>query len=83
METTKRLYRTRKPDKIIGGVCGGIAKYFNTDPVVIRLLFVILVLIPVCNIALIAYIVAWIITPLEKLEVKSKPEEPKDEPIVV
>jgi phage shock protein C len=35
---TKRLYRSRH-DRMIGGVCGGIANYFNTDPTVIRLLF--------------------------------------------
>ncbi len=36
----KRLYRSRH-DRMIGGVCGGIATYFNTDPTIIRLLFVL------------------------------------------
>ena len=35
----KRLYRSRK-DKIIAGVCGGIAEYFNIDPVIIRIIAV-------------------------------------------
>ena len=36
----KRLYRSGK-DKLIGGVCGGLAEYFKIDPVLIRLVFVI------------------------------------------
>ena len=36
----KRLYRSRD-ERMISGVCGGIAKYFNVDPTLIRLLFVI------------------------------------------
>jgi len=40
METGKRLYRSRT-DRVIAGVCGGIARYFNTDPTLIRLLFVL------------------------------------------
>ena len=45
MKTTKRLYRTRKPDRIISGVCGGIGEYFNIDPVFMRLLYIILFVI--------------------------------------
>lgn len=37
----KRLYRSRK-DKMICGVCGGIAKYFNIDPTLVRLAFVLI-----------------------------------------
>ncbi|MCK4944106.1 MAG: PspC domain-containing protein, partial [Candidatus Aminicenantes bacterium] len=37
----KRLYRSQK-DKIIAGVCGGIGEYFGIDPVIIRIITVIL-----------------------------------------
>lgn len=40
MEPAKRLFRSRS-DRMIGGVCGGIAKYFNIDPTLVRLLFVV------------------------------------------
>ncbi len=40
MEPAKRLYRSRT-DRMIGGVCAGIARYFNIDPTLVRLLFVI------------------------------------------
>ena len=39
MSDYKKLYRTR--DKKISGVCGGIAEYFEIDPTLIRLLWII------------------------------------------
>ena len=43
-ETTKKLYRSAD-DRIIAGVCGGIAQYFNIDPVLVRIVFIALALI--------------------------------------
>jgi len=37
----KKIYRSQK-NKVIGGVCGGIGEYFDIDPVLIRLIFIIL-----------------------------------------
>ena len=56
----KKLYRSRK-DKVIGGVCGGIAEYFDTDPVWVRLVTVLVVLMT--GVGLLVYIIAWIIVP--------------------
>ena len=56
----KRLYRSKK-EKIIGGVCGGIAEYFNVDPTLIRLLWILIILIGGAGI--LAYLIAWIIIP--------------------
>lgn len=39
----KRLYRSKK-NKVIAGVFGGLGKYFNVDPVALRLLWVFLVI---------------------------------------
>ncbi|MBA4375244.1 MAG: PspC domain-containing protein [Anaerolinea sp.] len=39
-EPAKRLYRSRT-ERRISGVCGGIADYFNMDPTLVRLLFVL------------------------------------------
>jgi phage shock protein PspC (stress-responsive transcriptional regulator) len=39
----KRLYRSRTQKQIVG-VCGGIADYFNLDPMIVRVLFVLLTL---------------------------------------
>jgi len=58
----KRLYRS-KTDRMIGGVCGGLGKYFNLDPVLMRLLWVVLFL---CGgVGFLGYIIAWIIMPEE------------------
>ena len=39
----KKLYRSRK-NRIIAGICGGQAEYFNIDPIIVRLITLILVL---------------------------------------
>ena len=59
----KRLYRSKK-NRIIAGVCGGIGEYFNIDPTIIRLLWVLFTLLGGSGI--IAYIVAWIIIPEQR-----------------
>jgi len=56
----KRLYRSGR-DKILGGVCGGIAEYLEVDPVLIRLIWVIMSL--AWGTGILAYIIAWIIIP--------------------
>lgn len=62
METTKHLYRSRT-DNVIAGVSGGLGKYFAIDPVVVRVLFLVLTLFAAGG--LIAYIILWIVVPLE------------------
>lgn len=57
----KRLYRSRT-EKMVGGVCGGLGEYFEVDPVLVRLLMVLLILTP--GISILLYIVAWIIIPM-------------------
>ena len=56
----RRIYRSGK-DKILGGVCGGIAEYLNVDPVIIRLIWAVSILFYGTGFAL--YIIAWIIIP--------------------
>jgi phage shock protein C len=57
----KRLYRSTE-NKVIAGICGGIAEYFNVDPVLVRIIFVIL-LIASFGTAALAYVIAWVIIP--------------------
>ena len=59
----KRLYRSKK-NKIIAGVCAGIGEYFEVDPVLIRLLWIVFTLMGGAGI--LAYVIAWIIIPEEK-----------------
>lgn len=56
----KRLYRSRT-QRMLAGVCGGVAEYFNVDPTLIRLLWVIFCFVGGSGI--LAYIIAAIIIP--------------------
>lgn len=56
----KRMYRD-PDDKPIGGVCSGLAYYFNTDPLLIRILFVIGLFV---GFGFLLYLVLWIALPL-------------------
>jgi len=60
----KRLYRSRT-ERMIAGVCGGLGKYFDVDPVIVRLAAVFFA---IWGAGVIAYIVAWIIVPEEPWE---------------
>lgn len=61
----KKLYRSNK-QRIIAGICGGIADYTNSDPTLIRLIAVLLIFLP--GAGLLAYAILWLIIPLEGTE---------------
>ncbi|HEX6288147.1 MAG TPA: PspC domain-containing protein [Herpetosiphonaceae bacterium] len=55
-----RLTRSHT-DRMIGGVCGGLGYYFSVDPVIVRLIFVVLAL--TTGITLIVYPILWLVMP--------------------
>jgi phage shock protein C len=55
----KKLYRSNT-DRIIAGVCGGIAEYFDIDPVIVRIIAIIL-LLPGGLPGFGPYVVLWLI----------------------
>jgi phage shock protein C len=57
----KKWYRSRK-DKMIGGVAGGLAEYFDIDPTIVRIIFVAGLFM---GAGFLAYIVLWIVVPEE------------------
>ena len=61
MAKTKKIYRSEK-ERMIGGVAGGIADYLNTDPTIIRLIWVLITILSV-GAGLVGYLIAWIIIP--------------------
>jgi len=61
--TYKQLRRSRS-DRMLGGVCGGIARYFGVDPVAVRVGYAIVAVITGGG-ALIAYPILWIVMPEE------------------
>ena len=58
----KRLYRNKKEGKI-AGICSGIREYFEIDPVIIRLLFLVALFI---GGGLIVYIIGWVVIPVKQ-----------------
>jgi phage shock protein C len=60
----KRLYRSRS-ERMIAGVCGGVADYFGIDPTLVRILALATFLVPGSGV--IAYLIAWVIVPEEPL----------------
>jgi|GEM_PF-255450 len=57
----RRLYRSGR-EKIVGGVCGGIAEYFDIDPVIVRILYLIFLIASFGTMVLL-YVALWIIIP--------------------
>ena len=80
----KKLYRS-VTDKMLGGVCGGLAEYFDIDPVIVRLIFVLAVIFGGSGI--LAYIILWIIipqkpyfiTPFNQTQANPSGENPEEE----
>ncbi len=74
-KAVKKLFRSTD-DRVLGGVSGGIASYFGTDPVVIRVLFVLSIFLG--GAGLLVYLILWIITPeaksiTEKMQMQGEP----------
>lgn len=59
--TTQRL--TRSKDKMLGGVCAGIANYFGWDPTLVRLGYVVISVLSAAFPGLLVYIIMWIVVP--------------------
>jgi phage shock protein PspC (stress-responsive transcriptional regulator) len=60
-QSKKRLVR-RTDNKMIGGVCAGVADYFGLDPTLVRVLTVVGAVLGLGSIV-IAYVVAWAVMP--------------------
>lgn len=63
-DQTQRLFRRPLNDRVIGGVCAGIAQFFNIDTVVVRLLMFLLVFFG--TVSLWVYIILWIVMPSDE-----------------
>lgn len=69
MTTIRRFYRSRH-NRVVAGVAAGLGQYFDVDPVLFRLGFVLLALTPAAAISIVGYIVLAI----------AMPQRPADEP---
>ena len=60
MSETKQLYRS-KINRVIGGVCGGLGEYFEVDPIVFRIIFILLAVFGASGV--VVYVILWILIP--------------------
>lgn len=63
--SNKRLMRSSN-DRLLGGVCAGLAEYFDFDPVLVRIAYAFLTIFSAAFPGLLLYIVMWIVMPEKK-----------------
>jgi phage shock protein C len=61
-EAKQRLHRSRS-NKMIAGVCGGLAEWLGWDPTLVRILYVVVSIASVAFPGILVYLVLWLIMP--------------------
>ncbi len=69
---SKKLTRSNK-NKLLAGVCGGIAEFLGWDPTIVRILYVLLSILSAAFPGILVYLILWLVMPLEK-ETEEKTE---------
>jgi len=72
LEAPRRLRRSRK-DRVLFGVCGGLGRYLNIDPVVLRIITIALIF---AGVGVVAYIIAWLVIPEADEDEPDSPASP-------
>jgi len=65
LKMKEKLYRSRS--RVFGGVAAGLGNYLNLDPILVRIIFIVIALIN--GVGILLYIILWIIIPEEPWEV--------------
>jgi phage shock protein C len=65
MPTLKTPLRRSRSDRMLAGVCGGLAKYFDIDPTLTRVLYVGISIASAAFPGILVYILLWLIVPEE------------------
>lgn len=63
---TKKLYRSTT-NKMLGGVCGGLAEYIGWDPTFVRIIYALVSIFSAAFPGIIVYLVFWVIVPMRPL----------------
>jgi len=79
MNQTKRLYKSQT-NKVLAGVCGGIGEYFEMDPVVIRLLYLVIMVFTAVAPGVVVYLIAMFVIPKGPAMMPSKVVEAHEVP---
>lgn len=59
----ERMLRRSRSDRMLGGVCGGLAQYLGVDSLLVRLFFVVFAIL--AGSGLLVYLLFWILVPME------------------
>ncbi len=62
----KQLKRSNT-NRMIAGVCGGLAEYFNMDPTVVRILYILVSIISVAFPGILVYLILWVVIPQSEI----------------
>ncbi|MEZ5564871.1 MAG: PspC domain-containing protein [Gammaproteobacteria bacterium] len=68
METRKRRLQRSTRDRMIAGVCGGIAEWQDWDPTVVRLSYILLSVLSAAFPGVLVYLVLWLVTPPDSVQ---------------
>jgi len=71
--SNKKLYRSRVDCKI-GGVCAGLAEYFNIDATIVRIIAILLIFAD--GVGFIGYLIAWIVVPRRPIDTAMEVNQP-------
>jgi len=80
MPNQRKKFQRSRADRILFGVCGGLGDYFNIDPVIVRIIFVVLTFFS--GIGLLLYIVLLIVVPREAGEIVASQRKAKVKELV-
>lgn len=80
MKTFKKTLYKSEENKVISGVVGGIGEYFDVDPVLLRVLYILVTVFTAFVPGVVAYILMSIVIPSNNARVHHKETKPKDEP---
>ncbi len=61
-DSIKTLQRSRK-NRMIAGVCGGLADYFGLDPTLVRVLYVVASIVSIAFPGILVYLILWVVIP--------------------
>ena len=64
MNSPRRLTRSRN-DRMLAGICGGLANYLDVDPTIVRLVFALATFFTVVFPVIFIYLIMWIVVPKE------------------
>jgi phage shock protein C len=63
METQRPRLRRSRTNKMIAGVCGGIAEWLDWDPTVVRLSYILLSILSAAFPGILVYLILWVVAP--------------------